>query len=108
MDVTTETLNGIEAMLGEKRLEKYSDYLHGARMMLAYLCDKGFVNVCNDIAKAQGHDVYEKAVERLILGSMGATHKFMLGAEIKFSEHKRNEKGKLVSVSAEFGNLLKR
>lgn len=84
--------------LNERNLQLYSRYLHGARMMLATLISQGVISWNTGTDKA----VYDRALNELILSDIDNTRKFLEGDEIRYVDHKRNSKGKLISCRAAF------
>lgn len=84
--------------LNERNLQLYARYLQGARMMLATLIDKGVISWETGKDKA----VYNRVLNELILSDIDNTRKFLECCEIRYVDHKRNDKGKLISCRAVF------
>ena len=91
---------------GMIRLHEWSLYMEGAMMMLHrlrdnYLCDeskpKGY-------SKGKDHLLYQKAILDLIMDSKDNIDRFLNHDydEIRFTDHERDKKGKLVKCRAYF------
>lgn len=86
--------------MSEKRPENltiYSLRMSAARQVVRLLLDGGYFNAC----KHEG-EVYRKATIRYILSDMRAMEEYMAtgGFGFRYRNHKKDKKGKLISVEA--------
>lgn len=58
------------------------------------------VDFVKGVKKKDGHEAYQKAVERFILGDLRNIHHYLSGREIRFTDHKKDNNGKVVEVRA--------
>lgn len=90
------------ALKGDVRLNlnnviQYSAYYQGARTAAMRLMEGYFID------RAKGDErVYLKAELELIKASLENTEKFLSGSPIRYKNHERNKRGKLVKCEAYF------
>lgn len=93
-----------------RKLPIWSWYIDGARTMLRLLRD----NLLCDEPKPKGygkdkdHQIYQKAILDLIIDSMDNVDRFLSQDydEIRFTDHERDKKGKLVKCRAYFAKRV--
>ena len=92
------------------KLRDWAVYTAGARMMLLKLRQHllGDEPHPNLQYKRKAEDkVYTKAILDLILSSKDNVYRFLMGGyEIRFTEHERNKKGKLINCRAYFAKKV--
>ena len=92
------------------KLRDWAVYTAGARMMLLklrqhLLCDEPHPNL--QYKRKAEDKVYNKAILDLILSSKDNVYRFLMeGYEIRFTDHERNKKGKLVKCRAYFAKKV--
>lgn len=79
-----------------ERLHEWSERINGARQFLLKI--EG-VNLCPGIRGKEGK-IYSQAIRECLLLDMRNMSNFLEGGHIRFYDHKRNNKGYLVSVKA--------
>lgn len=84
--------------LNERLLWKYTEFLQGARAMAKMMIEQEAVDFASDVKKKDGHSVYQKAMERFILGDLRNIHHYLSGREIRYTDHKEDVNGKLIEV----------
>lgn len=89
-----------EVKVSLEKMHHYSAYLQGART--------AFMMMHERYKAKKGEDaVYTDAVFRLITSDLRYTGMFMFGGyDIYYRNHKRDKRGKLVSVEAYFGERV--
>lgn len=79
-----------------ENIGKYGIRLQAIRQALLVCLDGGFFDCCS-----KEDEVYNKAVVRLVLSNKLAAKLFMAGCcHFRFRNHKKDKKGKLISVEA--------
>lgn len=93
-----------------RRLPIWSWYIDGARTMLLRLreyclCDEPKPK---DYGKGKDHQVYQKAILDLIMDSKDNVDRFLSQDydEIRYTDHERNKKGKLIKCRAYFAKRV--
>lgn len=95
-DVKEQLTQKLQELGNERNLFLYTRYLQGARMMLLRLVDAGVrIDFCDKRDKDK--DVYNKAIIRFLLDNIRNVEAFLNGDELRYVDHKRNDKGKLIS-----------
>lgn len=85
-----------------QRLAMYASYYQGARDMGQHLLER----IITD-SKPKGDDwIYIAAEWRLLLSSKRNCQLYLDGTEIRYRNHERDKKGKLISVEAYFVERL--
>lgn len=94
-------LASMDIKIDLRRLQEYSAYLQGARKAVT-LMQKQFPEL------SKGKDVvYNKAALSLITDSLRNTDLWLSEVyEMRFRNHKRNKKGKLLSCEAYFSTIV--
>ena len=80
----------------------WSEQMKGARQLLLALLDNGLVFEYPSIRSKEERKKYTEAEVSLILDNLDNMNKYLSGEPVVFYDHKRNEKGRLVSVKAKF------
>lgn len=94
-------LASMDIKIDLRRLQDYSAYLQGARKAVM-LMQKQFP----ELSKGK-EAVYNKAILNLITNSLRNTDLWLSEEyEIRFRNHKRNKKDKLLSCEAYFGTVM--
>lgn len=93
------------------KLHLWSIYLNGARDMLLKLRDRGLLEEArskNGIPRAKGDElVINKALVDLLLSGKTNCDRFLLDEyQIRFTDHERDKKGKLVKCRAYFAKKV--
>lgn len=85
-----------------ENLQLWSERMQVARLMLCAIIQQSHKFILDN----QGKDskVYHDAIVRMVLDNLDNTQKFLQWYKIAYRNHKRTEKGKLVSVEAYFIN----
>lgn len=81
------------------RLYPWAYVMQGARKMLHYLVDNERLNLTPHISKNQGRDVYHKAIYDWLMEDLENISDFMSGIPLRFYNHQKNSKGKLIKCS---------
>lgn len=90
-----------EIKIDLRRLREYSAYLQGARKAVMLI-----QNQFPELSKGK-EAVYNKAILSLITNSLRNTDLWLSDEyEIRFRNHKRNKKDKLLSCEAYFGTVM--
>lgn len=91
-----------EVKISVQRLAMYASYYQGARDMVQHLLER----IITD-SKPKGDDwIYIAAEWRLLLSSKRNCQLYLDGTEIRYRNHERDKKGKLISVEAYFVERL--
>jgi hypothetical protein len=100
-DELLRKLASMDIKIDLRRLQEYSAYLQGARKAVM-LMQKQFPEL------SKGKDaVYNKAALSLITDSLRNTDLWLSEVyEMRFRNHKRNKKGKLLSCEAYFSTIV--
>lgn len=86
-----------DVKLNLNNIIRYSAYYQGARMAAMKLIEGYFMD------RAKGDEkVYLKAELELIIGSLENTERFLSGSPIRYRNHERDKRGKLVKCEAYF------
>ena len=100
-DELLRKLSSMDIKIDLRRLQDYSAYLQGARKAVM-LMQKHFP----ELSKGK-EAVYNKAILSLITNSLRNTDLWLSEEyEIRFRNHKRNKKDKLLSCEAYFGTVM--
>lgn len=100
-DELLRKLSSMDIKIDLRRLQDYSAYLQGARKAVM-LMQKQFP----ELSKGK-EAVYNKAILSLITNSLRNTDLWLSEEyEIRFRNHKRNKKDKLLSCEAYFGTIM--
>lgn len=100
-DELLRKLSSMDIKIDLRRLQDYSAYLQGARKAVM-LMQKQFP----ELSKGK-EAVYNKAILSLITNSLRNTDLWLSEKyEIRFRNHKRNKKDKLLSCEAYFGTVM--
>lgn len=100
-DELLRKLSSMDIKIDLRRLQDYSAYLQGARKAVM-LMQKQFP----ELSKGK-EAVYNKAILSLITNSLRNTDLWLSEEyEIRFRNHKRNKKDKLLSCEAYFGTVM--
>lgn len=84
-----------------ENLHEWSDRMQSARLMLIKLYDDDGMTLF--VSGRHGEDkVYTKAMVELLRNDLRNVENYLLGTQIGFRKHVRNQKGKLVSCEAYF------
>ena len=93
-----------------RRLHDWACYTEGARMMLLklrehFLCDEPYPSL--DIRKRSEDKIHNKAILDLILSDKDNVARFLMEEyDIRFTDHRRDSKGKLVKCRAYFAEKI--
>lgn len=94
-------LASMDIKIDLRRLQEYSAYLQGARKAVMLI-----QNQFPELSKGK-EAVYNKAILSLITNSLRNTDLWLSEEyEIRFRNHKRNKKDKLLSCEAYFGTVM--
>lgn len=90
---------GFSSHINEMHLVKYAEFMHGIRCAFEFIGYKRAI----PIQKCQFSEVYQRAVFNLIMENNINLHDYMTDRyDIRFKDHKRDKRGRLVSVVAYF------
>lgn len=84
-----------------RRLWPWACEMQGAKKMLNILYTRWKVDFHPDISKKNGKDVYNKALYDWLMDDLAHIEAFMAEEPIYYTDHRRDDKGKLVSVRVE-------
>lgn len=100
-DELLRKLSSMDIKIDLRRLQDYSAYLQGARKAVMLM-----QNQFPELSKGK-EAVYNKAILSLITNSLRNTDLWLSEEyEIRFRNHKRNKKDKLLSCEAYFGTVM--
>lgn len=85
-----------------ERLDLYSSRMFGAKLMLHKLYTERSLTFNSHMRKKDERKVYDKAVYELLMDSIDNIRKFLEDDSIMYSDHKRDNKGRLIDVRANF------
>lgn len=80
--------------------------MNGARQMLVYLHQHGCLALAKGISKKDGGEVYAKALYDWLMEDSRHIEEFLSDEPRYFINHKRDEKGKLVSCEVTTNRAL--
>ena len=86
---------------GFENLHEWSERMQGAREMLIKLYDDDDMTISVS-GKHSEDKVYTRAMVELLRSDLRNVENYLLGTQIGFRKHVRNQKGKLVSCEAYF------
>ena len=84
-----------------ENLHEWSNRMQSARLMLIKLYDDDGMTIFVS-GRHSEDNVYTKAMVELIRSDLRTVENYLLGTQIGFRKHVRNQKGKLVSCEAYF------
>lgn len=80
-----------------EKLIPWSERMQGAKLMLYRLHDEGCLNLCPGISKKDGGQVYSKAIYNWLMKDLSHIEQYLSGEPFYFTNHQRDNKGKLLS-----------
>lgn len=92
------------------RMEKlmlWSQRMKGARQMLVYLHLHGCLNLAKGVSKKDGGEVYAKALYDWLMEDYRHIEEFLSDEPRYYINHKRDEKGKLISCEITTNRALR-
>lgn len=96
IDIKEDLKKELEELGKERNLFLYTRYLQGARAIILKLVNAGIkIDFCDKRAKDK--DVYNKAYIDFLLDNIRNIEAFLMEDELRLVDHKRNDKGKLIS-----------
>lgn len=103
----TERLIKMAEAVHLRKLQIWAWYIRGAREMLLRLREHGLCNEPHDFKTSKDDAVINKAILDLILSSKENVDRFLMEQyEIRFTDHERDKKGKLVKCRAYFARKV--
>lgn len=84
---------------GFKPLIPWATIMHGARQMLNCLQDRHELDLAPGIHKSKGKDIYHKAIFDWLLEDLNHIEEYLAGTPLKFYNHQKDSKGKLIKCS---------
>lgn len=80
-----------------KPLYPWAYEMQGAKKMIFFLVDQYKIDLMPDIAKNKGKEAYQKALMDWLMKDLSNIEKFLSGAELRFVNHQKDKKGKVIS-----------
>ena len=84
-----------------ENLHEWSNRMQGAREMLIKLYEDDKMVLPLGVKRSED-SVYTKAIVNLLIRDLRNVHEYLLGTNIGFRNHVRDNKGKLISCEAYF------
>lgn len=70
--------------------------MQGAKKMLHFLVSNYRIDLMPEIPKTKGREAYQKALYNWLMEDLTNIEKFLSGAEIRFTDHIQDSKGKCI------------